>query len=93
MAQLVKRWTLGFSSSHNLMVCEFEPHVGDSLLSLSLSLSLSHFLSLRYWREGAVTAHGSQDVTPLGWDLIQLKVPSDFTLLIKTFSFYLVFEV
>ena len=46
MAQSVKRPTLGFSSSHDLMVLEFEPHIGlrvtaGSLLGiLSLPLSL-----------------------------------------------------
>ena len=28
MAQLVKHPTLDFSSAHDLMGCEFEPHVG-----------------------------------------------------------------
>ena len=48
MAQSVKRPTLGFRLSHDLTVCEFEPHIGfcaDSAKpawdSLSLSLSLS----------------------------------------------------
>ena len=50
MAQLVKRQTVDFGSDHDLMVCEFEPHVGvcsdnvepawDSL-SLLLSLPLT----------------------------------------------------
>ena len=56
MAQLVKRPTLDFRSGHDLMVHEFEPHVGlcadgaepawDSLSPLSLSLSCSFSLSL-----------------------------------------------
>ena len=44
MAQSVKPLTLDFSSGHDLMVLEYEPHVGLCLgffLSLSLSLSLS----------------------------------------------------
>ena len=28
MAQSIERLTLGFSSGHDLTVCEFEPHVG-----------------------------------------------------------------
>ena len=28
VAQLVERPTLGFGSGHDLMVCEFEPHMG-----------------------------------------------------------------
>ena len=28
VAQSVKRPTLGFSSGHDLTVCEFEPHIG-----------------------------------------------------------------
>ena len=54
MAQSIKRLTLGFSSSHDLMVHETESHVGlciDSMESawdcLSLLLSLSP-LSLTY---------------------------------------------
>ena len=60
MAQLVKCWTLGFSSGHDLTVCETEPQVGlcdDSVepacdsLSPSLSappqLELMHPLSLK----------------------------------------------
>ena len=49
MAQLVKRLTLDFSSGHDLMVREFQPHVRlcadsaepvwDSLSLLSLSLT------------------------------------------------------
>ena len=54
MVQSVKGLTLGFSSGHDLTVCEFEPHVGpgadsaepawDSLsvtTPLTLSVSLS----------------------------------------------------
>ena len=57
MAPLVKNPTLGFSSGHDLMVCEMEPRVGicadraepagDSLsLSLSLCPSPTHLLPL-----------------------------------------------
>ena len=28
MAQSVQQLTLGFGSGHDLMVCEFEPHIG-----------------------------------------------------------------
>ena len=28
MAQLIKRLTLDVGSGHDLMVCEFEPHIG-----------------------------------------------------------------
>ena len=52
VAQSVKHLTLGFSSGHDLMDCEFEPHIGlcaDSRepawdFSLSLPSSLSLFL-------------------------------------------------
>ena len=55
MAQLVKHLSLDFGSGHDLMVCEFKPHVeacvgtaGPAWDSLSpcLSASLSHSLSL-----------------------------------------------
>ena len=53
MAQLVRRLTFGFSSGHDLMVCEFEPHVGlqaDSMEpawdSFSPSLSTPPLLAL-----------------------------------------------
>ena len=58
VSQLVKRPTLSFSSGHDLMVCEFEPHIGSALtvqsllgilsvcVSLSLCLSLSLSLSV-----------------------------------------------
>lgn len=53
VAQLVKHQTLDFSSGHDLMVCEIEPHIelcNDSTEpawdSLSLPISLSISLSL-----------------------------------------------
>ena len=46
VAQSVKRLTLDFGSSHDLTVCEFEPHVRLGILSLSLSLPLPCSLSL-----------------------------------------------
>ena len=55
VAQSVKGQTLGFSSGHDLVVCEFELHVGlcaDSLepawdsLSLPISLPLPGLFSL-----------------------------------------------
>ena len=52
MAQLVKCLTLDFSSGHDLMVCEFKPHIGlcaDSVApawdSLSPSLSAPPMLA------------------------------------------------
>ena len=53
MVQLVKYPTLGFGAGHDLMVCEFKPHIGlckDSAEhawgSLSLSLCPSPTLTL-----------------------------------------------
>ena len=65
MAPSVKRWTLGFSSSRNLTVCEFEPNIGlctdstgpawDSLPpSLSAPPLLAHAFSLSLKRNGMV---------------------------------------
>ena len=36
MAQSVKRLALGFGSGHDLMICEFEPHLGSALTLWSL---------------------------------------------------------
>ena len=55
VAQVVKRLTLGFSSSHDLMVPEFKPHIrlhtgsADPALD-SLSLSLPHSRSLSKYK-------------------------------------------
>ena len=51
VAQSVKHLTLGFSSGHDLAVCEFEPHIGLSAGSTepawdSLSPSLAAFSPL-----------------------------------------------
>ena len=46
MAQSVEHRTFGFVSGHDLMVCEFEPHVGLRADSVDPALdSLSPFLS------------------------------------------------
>ena len=46
MAQSVRRPTLDFCSGHDLTVCEFEPLLGILSLSLSVSPSPVHGVSL-----------------------------------------------
>ena len=46
MAQLVEHPTLGFGSSHDLTVCEFEPHIGLCANSVEPAWNSRSLLSL-----------------------------------------------